>query len=367
MCLKKKLFLFILIFSGFFFKFANAEVIFEKQWGDSSVLNSPNCVIADSSSGNIYISDCLNSRIKIFDNNGNMLSQWGNTGSADGQIWAPNNIAFDNKNNNIYIADNYFCRIQIFSKTGEYIRKFYHSWLGIQYIGGMAVDTDGFVYVSDPKNNRIIKFTADGAYSEIWLSNSYPNVTLNNPTGIAFNQNKDALYIIDNRNNRIMKYSMNKTLLGSWGTGGIGNGQFNFDQNNRAHITIHTIGDNELVYILDTNNHRLQIFNADGIFLDKFGGTDTSQFNEPKGITVDNNNKVYICDMNNNRIRKFSYTPVFETASPLDLKNLMQNNLKYFPKHPESLKDCQQGRLYYNTTDKLIYQFINGFWTKVLE
>ena len=220
---KKCVLFFILLFSAFSFKSVNAEVVFEMQWGDSSMFNSPNCAIADSGSGNIYISDCLNSRIKIFDNNGNLLSQWGNTGSADGQIWAPNNMAFDNLNNNIYIADNYFCRIQIFSKTGTYIAKFNHSWLGIQYIGGMAVDKDGFVYISDSKNNRILKFTADGSFSEIWLSNNYPNVTLNYPTGIAFNNSYNAFYIIDNRNNRILKYSMNKTLLGFWGTAGNGN------------------------------------------------------------------------------------------------------------------------------------------------
>ena len=50
------------------------------------------------------------------------------------------------------------------------------------------------------------------------------------------------------------------------------------------------------VYVTDTGNKRVVVFDADGNFITEFGsaGLDAGQFDEPVGITVDKNGTVYV-------------------------------------------------------------------------
>jgi sugar lactone lactonase YvrE len=59
--------------------------------------------------------------------------------------------------------------------------------------------------------------------------------------------------------------------------------------------------------VLDSGNHRLQVFDKDGNFLNAWGsfGTENGQFNEPWGIAVDRE-YVYVADTWNHRVQKFT-------------------------------------------------------------
>ncbi|HAO22533.1 MAG TPA: hypothetical protein DCQ37_19970, partial [Desulfobacteraceae bacterium] len=66
------------------------------------------------SSGNIYVADSGNDRIQKFSGSGKYISQFGTSGSDDGQFSYPYAIAID-ISGNIYVADNGNDRIQKFS------------------------------------------------------------------------------------------------------------------------------------------------------------------------------------------------------------------------------------------------------------
>ena len=68
-----------------------------------------------------------------------------------------------------------------------------------------------------------------------------------------------------------------------------------------------TIGPDGLVYVADSGNHRIQVFDADGRFVRGWGGPGQGQgqFNEPWGIAVDEQ-YVYVADTWNHRIQKFT-------------------------------------------------------------
>ena len=74
--------------------------------------SSPQGIALDSS-GNIYVADLGNSRIKKYDANGNFLTMWGSFGSTDGKFNEPIAIAVDSSNN-IYVVDKKNNRIQKF-------------------------------------------------------------------------------------------------------------------------------------------------------------------------------------------------------------------------------------------------------------
>ena len=69
------------------------------------------------------------------------------------------------------------------------------------------------------------------------------------------------------------------------------------------------------IYVLDTRNHRVQVFGADGQFLRAWGsqGSGAGQFQEPWGIAVDQAGNVYVADTWNHRVQKFDAQGQFVT------------------------------------------------------
>ena len=74
---------------------------------------APQSVAVDGS-GNVYVSDAVNDRIQVFDNDGNFRTAWGSSGSGDGQFSGPNGIAVDGSGN-VFVADVGNKRVQKFA------------------------------------------------------------------------------------------------------------------------------------------------------------------------------------------------------------------------------------------------------------
>ena len=92
------------------------------------------------------------------------------------------------------------------------------------------------------------------------------------------------------------------TFLLKWGVkSGTGNGQFNFPYG------VATDGSGN-VYVSDTNNNRVQKFDASGTFLTAWGsyGSGDGQFVYPSGVATDGSGNVYVVDTGNDRIQKFT-------------------------------------------------------------
>ncbi len=99
--------------------------------------------------------------------------------------------------------------------------------------------------------------------------------------------------------------------IGNAGTPGNAAGQFNFP---RA-VAVDSQG---LIYVADSGNNRIQVFNPDGSFVRQWGslckldtqegcqGAGDGQFNEPWGIAVGADGSVYVSDTWNHRIQKFT-------------------------------------------------------------
>jgi tripartite motif-containing protein 71 len=70
------------------------------------------------------------------------------------------------------------------------------------------------------------------------------------------------------------------------------------------------------VYVADTGNNRVQMFDDYCKFITEWGspGTANGQFNSPEGITVDKLGHIYVVDRGNDRIEKFDRNGTFIAA-----------------------------------------------------
>jgi DNA-binding beta-propeller fold protein YncE len=69
------------------------------------------------------------------------------------------------------------------------------------------------------------------------------------------------------------------------------------------------------VFVVDTDNHRIEKFSSTGLFLTMWGskGTGSGQFYLPRGVVPDRNGNVFMADTGNDCIQKFTNTSVFRT------------------------------------------------------
>jgi len=203
--------------------------------GDSGTqMNSPTGVVADTL-GNIYFSDTLNHRVRKLDTNGNLSTVAGKGvrgyagdggAAAQAQLDTPRFLALDGLGN-LYIADqgNHAIR-KVTSTTPRMISTVAGSGvMGFSGDGetatsarlntpaGVAVGSDGSVFIADSNNHRVRMVTASGVIKTI-AGTGTPGFSgnggaalearLRTPTGLALDADGN-IYVADNENNHVRR------------------------------------------------------------------------------------------------------------------------------------------------------------------
>jgi DNA-binding beta-propeller fold protein YncE len=151
---------------------------------------------------------------------------------------------------------------------------------------GVAADGDGTIYLSDSVLRTIFVFDREGKYVREIGS---PEI-LTRPAGIALSG--DRLYVVDTHAHQVLAFmKKDGKLLFRFGRNGVGKSEFNYPTNI-------FIDRNGLLYITDSMNFRIQIFDKDGNFVSAFGkiGDGAGDFSKPKGIAVDSDGHIYVAD-----------------------------------------------------------------------
>ena len=308
--------------------------------------------VAVDSSGNVYVADRSNHRIRKVTPAGVVSTLAGGTfGFVDGTGTAasflfPSGIAVDSSGN-VYVADNGNNSIRKVTPAGVVTTLAGQGSSGssdgtgtgasFNYPNGVAVDSAGNVYVADRNNHRIRKVTSAGVVTTL-AGSSTSGSTDGTGTGASFSSPQgvavDSLgnvYVAEggNKIRKVTSAGVVTTLAGSTSGFADGNGPTaKFSGPNG--VAVDSLGN---VYVGDTANHRIRKVTPAGDVSTLAGsgagfvdGTATAAlFNNPYGVTVDTLGNVYVADSKNNRIRKVSSSSVSGTwafATPSTIPNV---------------------------------------------
>ena len=237
--------------------------------------------------------------------------KWGALGNGEGQFSQPVGIAIDGAGN-VYISDQNNNRVQKFTSDGAFITQWGSGVTEVVQLSvpqGIGIDSANNVYVADSSNNRVLKYLSDGTFVTQWGSTGSGSGQFNNPHGIGIDRGviEDFVYVTDFSNNRVQVFSTDGTFIIQWGSTGGGDGQFN---NPRA-IAVDFLHN---IYVSDANN-RIQKFDDSGGFLSSWGtgGTGDGQFLDPMGIGIDSSGNLFVSEWGNNRVQEFDPSGAFVT------------------------------------------------------
>jgi DNA-binding beta-propeller fold protein YncE len=134
--------------------------------GKKHTLNTPGDFggatnVAVDADGNIYVTDTMNSRVEIFDADGNFVSTFGMPGDGPGYLFRPKGIAVD-CDGHIWVADQYQDRLQVFNREGQlltYIGDTHANAPGqFKALVGVAIDKQNHVFTTEQYPGRMQMF-----------------------------------------------------------------------------------------------------------------------------------------------------------------------------------------------------------------
>jgi len=297
----------LITFSGKTVKKLYVSFVKTKQWGGanggSGQLRGPQGIALDSD-GSLWVAERENHRIQKFSPDGTSLLIIGKKGTGPLQFSSPDSLAVDAAGN-IFVADTWNHRIQKISKTGKFL-----TWWGSknwkvasrdgEFFGprGVAVDSQGNVYVADTGNHRIQKFNNVGKFIKAWGSKGPGDDQLNEPIGIAVD-NKDFVYVADTHNRAVKKFTTEGRSELKWPIDG---------WKELRYTAMGFIGlDNaDRIYVSDSAQDVVFVYVNNGAYVGEWkNDTNGSRmFHGPSGVTVDSVN-IFVAD-GNNRIQRFT-------------------------------------------------------------
>ena len=286
--------------------------------------------IAFDKDGNLYVSDRGNRRIRKITPHREVSTFAGSTrGYEDGDITnakfnRPEGIAFD-KDGNLYLADSGSHTIRKITPEGQVTTLAGDGSRGdsdgtgaearFNNPMGIAIDSEGFIYVADRDNHRIRKITPEGVVTTLAgdrigdIDGTGTNARFSDPMGLVID-NQGILYVADTYNHKIKKVTSDgvvTTYTGideGYNDGILENARFSYPY----HISI---GDDGTFYVSDAGRDRIRSISPQGVVATVAGSEEgfddglssEAKFNDPRGMAIDSEGSLYVVDYANHKIR----------------------------------------------------------------
>ena len=176
--------------------------------------------------------------------------------------------------------------------------------------GGLAIDSQGNLYVADIFNHRVQKFDPDGNFLGQVGGNGEDEGQFNEPWGIAVDL-EGNLWVADTFNHRIQKFDPDLNFLLAFGFGV--SSQVDPEPEGfwgPRDVAIDAEGN---IWVADTGTGRVVKYSTEGSFLQAFGGMGSGlgQFLELTSIEIAPSGDIFVADSGNRRVQRFDASFVF--------------------------------------------------------
>jgi len=217
------------------------------------------------------------------------------------QLAQPYGMAVDSKGN-LYVADWKVGAIFIFdteTRKAELIKNKVEAHF-VRIIG-LAMDDNDRLFVSDPGLHHILVFDANHKATDVITDG------MDEPSGLAIDRENRLLYAADVKLDQVLVYDADSLkLLRKIGTAGHNHeltspGDF-------AKPTGVALDNDGNLYVADTLNDRIEVFDADGKFVTAYGkgGDGPGYFARPKGVAIDSDGHIWVADGMEDRVQVFT-------------------------------------------------------------
>ena len=187
----------------------------------------------------------------------------------------------------IYVTDVGRGAVFVFDKTNGELHIWDQAGEGSSFVSPIGITTgkDGGILVADSELGRIVRLSADGK-----TLGSFGMDILKRPTGIVRDALNGRIYVVDTREHNIKLFNDDGSLIDIIGQRGEGPGEFNAP----THIAL----SGGRLYVTDTLNARVQVLDLDGGPLSSIGqrGLYLGNLTRPKGVAVDADDNIYIVE-----------------------------------------------------------------------
>lgn len=275
---------------------------------DNHHFNAPRGVAVDANY--IYVADTGNDRVQVFRKaDRTYYATIGGPGQEDDRFDDPADVAVD-ASGYLYVADLWNTRVQQFRHDGEttWVYRYTYGTTGVPYITddfhyygprGVAVGADGSIHITENAGRRLVKLASDGTPQWSTLIGTATRPVW--PQDLTVGRD-GLIYVGTDWEHHIRIYNPNGALYSSFGEFGDGNYQF-WSPNVAA------FGPNGDIYVVDSGNHRVQVYGPDWSYKATIGitrerGSDNAHFSGPGDAAVSSDGAVYVADRGNERVQR---------------------------------------------------------------
>ena len=221
------------------------------------------------------------------------------TRAGEDLFLSPVGVAYDPERELLYISDSGLNKVFVVDDQGDFLG-LRQPDEGFSRPAGMALDSQGRLYVVDVLKGRIEMFSPEGVHLGGMEGGAGE---LNRPSNVAVDQN-GRVYVTDSLNFRVVVFGADRKILATFGKIGDRPGYFARPRG----IAVDSQGH---IYVSDAAFDNVQIFDLTGNLLLYFGGYGKSpgKLNLPAGLFFDRDDRLYVADTYNRRVQIFEYLP----------------------------------------------------------
>lgn len=222
------------------------------------------------------------------------ITAWGSAGAGDGQFITVVGVAVGS-NGDIYVSDGGNSRVQVFTSGGTYLRQWHVPLTTTGWGLNIAVDASDNVYLGHNYSGHVYRYTSTGTLVTQWQAGDAGGI---GSLCLAVDASGNV-YVT--AGHRVRVFLSSGVLIREWGTPAYPDG-----------VALDAAGD---VLVVDRDNNRILKFTSTGTYIASFGsyGTGDGQFNRPVRVAVGPQGTIYVVDNGNCRVEAFSAGGAFVT------------------------------------------------------